>query len=144
MGLSQDVGSEPGCWHGREASCSSIAAKPFPDVRAANIPFGVLIRDTVTGSILYYKDPAEIADQAISSGEGGMWTVPHLSVTTFTNHMLAPILYTSQVSASVLLFPMRASCWVFAQRYLCSTCANLGFLTRVQLLLRLQGMGHEI
>ena len=121
-----------------------VFCQTIPGCSRSEHPFGDLIRNTVNQHSYTIKDPAEIADQAISSGEGGMWTVPHLSVTTFTNHMLAPILYTSQVSASVLLFPMRASCWVFAQRYLCSTCANLGFLTRVQLLLRLQGMGHEI
>ena len=63
-----------------------------------------------------------------------MWTVPHLSVTALTNLVLAPILYPSQVSASEsVLLDLRSA-----------NLANLGFLTRVQLLLRLQGMGHEI
>ena len=62
-----------------------------------------------------------------------MWTVPHLSVTALTNLVLAPILYPSQVSASEsVLLDLRSA-----------NLANLGFLTRVQLRVRLHGMGHE-
>ena len=57
MGLSQDVGSALGCWLGREASCSSISAKHHPRMFAQRTSsLGVLIRDTVTSNILYYKD----------------------------------------------------------------------------------------
>ena len=89
VGLSQSVGSI-----GVYRTESSMDAKrpvwvllpnPIPGCERSSHPFGVLIRDTVNQPSLYYSHPAEIADQAISSGEGGMWTVPHLShVTSFS------------------------------------------------------------
>ena len=98
---------------------------------------GVLIRDTVTSNILYYKDqrprrncwPGNFFRGETVCDLCHIYPLP-LSLTI----MLAPILYPSQVSASEsVLLDLRSA-----------NLANLGFLTRVQLLLRLQGMGHEI